>query len=951
MEKWSGNPIRVTDAIFPLAALFFLFFVFSPVLGVPSLDYYFSDRANFLESRQHTQIVTFTDGTLNVTIPTGFNLTSYSAGALVLGSHVSWASPGASSTVTYTMSSPSSCTELSTYSSDLYLDGSLSGSFGFICMNDNKISDFLFENGHGNANYFYSTSEGGYGYLPNSKTVIFDLLRVFNINQYFNSVSPATGVSTSCRVQNNRIVTTGRISSMNCSGSYCDLNFFFDEVDSYWWRIGVVSQEITLGVGDKYWINCTDLKYNLTHSQVIARMGDYSLEGRNGNPFNITVLQYTYPNNTITYLVQNIEKYPVSDIELNWKLNDKSVPRSLVSLSPNETSKYVLYLSGNGNLTLDITYTPSWETNSRNPIRSRQSIANPIYVTALPGDIVTVEDKVSTDVYGTLLGIESRMNSEFSASIEPHIRWYPNTVMTMSIAASDGVESIDPDAISVTVYKPSGNTYFSMSYNASNPATSRIEKGHYLFKYDVDSYVTVGVYEAAMSVTYRGSTKVFTKQFEISKGIFDLSLSIRNTPVLPGTALNFDVKIRNRGTYTQDVKIDYWYLRGNETINLNSMQVAANSMLEDVYSVSMIIPYNETLGWRTLGANLSHIPFDPTLDPAQASTQFEINSLPVQIVQIPAPGGSSSGGGGSGYSAPSSSGAVSYFAIQPERGKLSISQYPTYIDAEQDELMFQTITVKNTGNATLHDVKLALEGMDLSWFSVNPGKVSELAAGSEQTFIMKIKPLADAAAKKYILMLRAVSDESIDEASSVFELIEKTKFTSIRVLDIVVPKLYADERSNITIDLENIGDKAVYVSTYLMTPEDWLVSKNEINVTMPPKSRRTVEFSLLAPRVGTHRLTLVGNYLSTSFLKDIYVNVERKEAISQPVVAPGVAFRMPALPWKYIAAVFALLFFTAARWIYNRRKQSRSERSQKFIMSNIKEKIRGAPLKQGDNGK
>lgn len=111
------------------------------------------------------------------------------------------------------------------------------------------------------------------------------------------------------------------------------------------------------------------------------------------------------------------------------------------------------------------------------------------------------------------------------------------------------------------------------------------------------------------------------------------------------------------------------------------------------------------------------------------------------------------------------------------RGKLSLLDYPAYMNAEQGGgQVSYTFVLKNIGNGTLHDVKLAITGIAQGWFSLEPREVSELNADTEQIFILKVHLPAGAAPKNYSLVLNAASDEgSLDAVSSVFEVLEKSQ--------------------------------------------------------------------------------------------------------------------------------------------------------------------------------
>jgi hypothetical protein len=332
-----------------------------------AIDYQ-TDRMNFPpdESRTHNQTITNTATStiiVNATIPSGFNLTSTDC-TQISPTYVSCSIP-ANSTKYYTMTSPINCTETTLYYSQL--TGNLTDKFTFVCIPDNKITDCKVEYGHGDANYLDQL------YISNETAAIFNLIRVWNIGHYLSPDEPATDATVTCYYEKYPVITYGRV-EIEHDPSQINGTFYWSEIESgYWFRIGVVSQEVSnKSIGDYYNITCTNLTYQYQHHRVIAESTTCPLEIRTMEPFTFTLTDHPTLENKTILTISNTEEYSTYDISFDKLLDSEEHTETYQQLDSGESVSYVIDETTACNSTLF--FIPSWYINSWTPEYYTQQI-------------------------------------------------------------------------------------------------------------------------------------------------------------------------------------------------------------------------------------------------------------------------------------------------------------------------------------------------------------------------------------------------------------------------------------------------------------------------------------------------------------------------------------------------------------------------------------------------
>ncbi|MBD3249053.1 hypothetical protein GF336_03335, partial [Candidatus Woesearchaeota archaeon] len=352
----------------------FLLFIAILIIILPSaysIDY-FTDRMNFPdgESRSHTQNITNTESDsvqVNASIPSSFTLDSTDCiqiNATLISCNIP---PG--QTRYYKMDSPSSCTESTLYSSELKSNSSFEEEFTFVCIPDNKITDCKVEYGHGDANYLSNSQL----YISEETATIFNLLRVWNIGHFLQPDEAAEDATITCQYEHYPVRTYGRV-EVDYYPNSINGTFHWEEIVSgYWFRIGVMSQEISgKSIGDYYNVTCNQLTYKFDHHQVIADPSSCNLEIRSSEPFVFTFSDHPTLENKSILKITNNEKYPVYDISFDRLLGGTLHTETYQQLNTGESVSYTIDESTSCNST--IFFIPSWYVNSLKPRYYTQQI-------------------------------------------------------------------------------------------------------------------------------------------------------------------------------------------------------------------------------------------------------------------------------------------------------------------------------------------------------------------------------------------------------------------------------------------------------------------------------------------------------------------------------------------------------------------------------------------------
>jgi hypothetical protein len=333
---------------------------------------YFSDRMNFPpgESRMHNQTLTNNNADsiiINATIPSNFTISSTNCNQISSGLVSCTISAG--SAKYFAVTSPANCTEGTIYKSYLASNSSFSGSFTFVCIPDNKITDCKVEYGHGDANYLSNDQL----YISNEPATIFNLLRVWNIGHYLTPNEDAKNATVKCQYENYPVRTYGRVELQHSSGGI-NGTFLWNEIEGgYWFRIGVVSQDISgKSIGSTYNVTCSNLTYQFEHERVVAESTTCNLEIRSAAPFSCSIINHPVFSSRSIITITNHEKYSTYDLSFGRLLNGATHTETYQQLNSGQSISYTI--DNTSSFVTPIFFIPSWYINSLHPVHYIQQL-------------------------------------------------------------------------------------------------------------------------------------------------------------------------------------------------------------------------------------------------------------------------------------------------------------------------------------------------------------------------------------------------------------------------------------------------------------------------------------------------------------------------------------------------------------------------------------------------
>jgi hypothetical protein len=334
-----------------------------------TLDSYFLDIANIdpAASENHTHTFTF-NGSLNVSIPNDFNITSYSGAPNVTNDSIEWYSASTAS-VWFVTQLVGNCTEGQMWDESILLDGTLVDKFRMLCIGDDKIVSLKFENGHGDSAWL----DEPYFTYP---FTVYTLIRVFEHSNYFSN-EVGKNAQIICSVPKDLFVS-GKFSSA-CDNNYCNITKSWEELDTTLFRVLVFAQQTNYSIGSVYSVNCSSVAFNFTHEGIKASLGNHYLESRTTLPLEFSVDRIG--SYTLRVGVKNIEKYTVHDLFLTFNLSEITSTQELKRLAAGEKQVFEFTDYNDGMLHIGADFLPSWEAESLSPIHYQQAFS---YVNIIP---------------------------------------------------------------------------------------------------------------------------------------------------------------------------------------------------------------------------------------------------------------------------------------------------------------------------------------------------------------------------------------------------------------------------------------------------------------------------------------------------------------------------------------------------------------------------------------
>jgi uncharacterized membrane protein len=300
---------------------------------------------------------------------------------------------------------------------------------------------------------------------------------------------------------------------------------------------------------------------------------------------------------------------------------------------------------------------------------------------------------------------------------------------------TDGVANIDPDTIVVSLYDPVDNLIL------ENASMTKLSTGRYLRWYNTTASSNQGNWRWVVTITKESNVITKDVYTRLVGGPFDVrDISILDNSI---TVLGISVVIENTGDDSQDAFIQ-WNLTRSDT---------GASLKEGLDTV--LIPANAEVTHEVNPSNITYlgdvrITFIVTYSGTEKAGAYE-DFTTVE----PAPPGPP--GPGRGEEAPAAP------VVPPGKPGIEITDYPDEIPTETGWAQYPSVTVNNTGQTTLHNVQIKLNGIPDSWYTVTPKLLPALNAGKTETFVINILVPSGTEAKQYYGTINATSDEAYDE--------------------------------------------------------------------------------------------------------------------------------------------------------------------------------------------
>jgi hypothetical protein len=302
--------------------------------------------------------------------------------------------------------------------------------------------------------------------------------------------------------------------------------------------------------------------------------------------------------------------------------------------------------------------------------------------------------------------------------------------------------------------------------------------------------------------------------------------------------------------------------------DMNLINITLNSTSDwisfDTQFIPIITPGNYTYVNAYLGPIANTGTYLGTININSSNDGDEIIPVAFQISTPSAP--PTPGGGTPGISTPPK--------IEALNASLSIVEYVEKVIVNEGDIKFISVHVKNTGNRTLKDVKLSIQGIPTDWYSVDKEKV-DLDINETEIFIVKLEIPLGTASDALSIAIQATSGLLSDIKS--FLLTIKQTEVSLRIKDIKISKFFVYKEGQINVTLKNEMVRAVDVTVNLDFPEDFIVNKKTLSDVIEMKKEKSFNFVAIAKKAGMFVINMTVFYDGKVLMKDIMLNVSEPE--------------------------------------------------------------------------
>ena len=387
------------------------------------------------------------------------------------------------------------------------------------------------------------------------------------------------------------------------------------------------------------------------------------------------------------------------------------------------------------------------------------------------------------------------------------------------------------------------------------------ETGIYRYNYTTSSGQTAGVWEAIVTATVNGKTIKPSDLWELETSPTEVKInSITDNTISTITA---DVEITNEGTATTEYPYEYCIVKeqtnqcggGDDEAYASAAKLIAPG---ETFNPQLTLEINEAgdywfkvvvyFGTERSGASRSFTAVTETPSTSEPTVSEPAEEEPV-VILIP---------------------------------EINISKYPGLIEITQGSVEFYSVVVENTGESTLNNIYLEIEGIPSHiTYSVAPTEFDDLTVGENKSFVIKLNAPLDAEPVGYDLTISAQADEDQDTVFSILAINKKPETSVIDIPDISLstPRILVKEGGLITITITNTKDEEINITSVLIIPEDWTIKDSQLNATIAPNETYTAVFEIVSATAGLHNVILEIQLENEKIVKDILVNVNERDVI------------------------------------------------------------------------
>ena len=224
---------------------------------------------------------------------------------------------------------------------------------------------------------------------------------------------------------------------------------------------------------------------------------------------------------------------------------------------------------------------------------------------------------------------------------------------------------------------------------------------------------------------------------------------------------------------------------------------------------------------------------------------------------------------------------------------------------KKGDVEFVSVVVRNNLIALLPDVKIAIQGIPSSRYSVEPSSTA-LFLGTNQTYVIKYIIPYESTIRDIPIIYKAYSGTISDEKSAILSIVEE-EFRDVRIKDVKTKAVTAGGKGFINITLENRIQRPVDVNLTLQFPKIIDYDKNYEYTTLSAGEVRSINFGYVTNAPGLFKVDAILEYEELRRVKGILI-----------VVLP--------FNWLILFAVLVIILIIFLLWWRRRAKEQKYRR-------------------------